>query len=136
MSRTTRQPFDLSRTYVHLGLGAVAIPVPDFEWSQDFLERYAQDTELDGQEGRLVCITRQEASWTSWERHPAGDEVVVQLSGIARLTQELEDGECTLELRAGQAIVNPRNVWHTVDVVEAGDALFITPGVGTQHRIR
>jgi len=136
MSKDTPQPFDLSSTYVHLGLGAVAIPVPDFEWSQDFLERYARDTDLDGPEGRLVCITRQDASWTSWERHPAGDEVVVQLSGIVRLIQELEDGERSLELTPGKAIINPRNVWHTADVVEPGDALFITPGVGTQHRGR
>lgn len=133
---TAPQPFDLSKTYVHLGLGAVAFPVPDFQWTQDFLERYGRDTEIDGVEGRLVCITRQDTSWTTWERHPAGEEVVLQLSGASRLIQELPDGEHAFELTAGQAVVNPRNVWHTADVIEAGFALFITPGVGTQNRDR
>jgi hypothetical protein len=39
-------------------------------------------------------------------------------------------------LEAGQAVVNPRGVWHTVDVHEPGQALFVTPGRGTEHRPR
>ncbi|MGH9292914.1 MAG: cupin domain-containing protein [Acidimicrobiales bacterium] len=128
--------FDLSKTYVHLGLGAVALPVQDFSWEPAFLERYARETELDGPEGRLVCITSQEATWASWERHPAGDELVLQLSGRSVLVQEVEGGERRYELSPGQAIINPRNVWHTSDVTEPGSVLFVTPGAGTQHRLR
>lgn len=128
--------FDLSRTFVHLGLGAVAIPIPDFSWTQDFLEKYQRDTELDGQEGRLVSVSRQAASWTSWERHPAGDELVVQLGGRVHVIQERDGAEQVVELSAGMALINPRNVWHTADVVEPGDTLFITPGIGTQQRAR
>jgi hypothetical protein len=36
----------------------------------------------------------------------------------------------------GQATINPKNVWHTVDVIEPGQLLFITPGIGTEHRTR
>lgn len=32
-----------------------------------------------GGEGRLVMIGPEEATWTSWERHPAGDEVVASI---------------------------------------------------------
>jgi hypothetical protein len=41
-----------------------------------------------------------------------------------------------VELRPGEAVVNPRNVWHTATVHEPGDALFVTPGRGTEHRPR
>jgi quercetin dioxygenase-like cupin family protein len=128
--------FDLSRVYVHLGLGARAETLPDFTWSEEYLRRYQADHESDGDDGRLVMIGPEEATWTSWERHPAGDEVVVALSGHSTLIQEAEGGLRRIELRAGQAVINPRGVWHTVDVHEPGSALFITPGRGTEHRPR
>jgi hypothetical protein len=71
-----------------------------------------------------------------WERHPAGDELVVQLDGRSILIQDLPDGENRLELGPGQAVINPKGVWHTADVIEPGTALFVTPGVGTEHRER
>ncbi len=48
--------------------------------------------------------------------------------------QELEGTERVVELRPGNAIVNPRDVWHTTRVHEPGRALFIRPGAGTEHR--
>lgn len=128
--------FDLSRVYVHLGLGARAEALPDFSWSQDYLGRYEAEHEADGDEGRLVMIGPAEATWTSWERHPAGDELVVALSGHQTLIQEVAGRQRRTELRPGQAVINPRGVWHTADVHEPGSALFITPGRGTEHRPR
>src|SRR3954451_22796295 len=63
--------FDLAKTYVHLGLGSRATPIPDFEWTPEFLARYATVHGSDGVEGRLVMIGSGDSSWTSWERHPA-----------------------------------------------------------------
>jgi uncharacterized cupin superfamily protein len=128
--------FDLDRTYVHLGLGARAEPVPDFEWTPEFLARYEAAHAADGDDGRLVCLIRQGATWDSWERHPAGEELVVLVSGRVDLIQELDGGPRVVALRAGQAVVNPRGVWHTADVHEPGDALFVTPGRGTEIRPR
>jgi mannose-6-phosphate isomerase-like protein (cupin superfamily) len=128
--------FDLSKTFVHLGLGAKAIPLPDFEWTTEYLDRYDATYASDGDDGRLVTMGEQAASWDSWERHPAGEELVVQLSGRAILIQEIDGEELRTELRSGQAIINPPGVWHTADVLEAGDALFITPGRGTEHKPR
>ena len=34
------------------------------------------------------------------------------------------------------ASINPPGVWHTADVHEPGEALFITPGRGTEHEPR
>ena len=128
--------FDLSQVYVHLGLGARAETLPDFAWSEEYLQRYEAEHAADGAEERLVMIGPERTSWTSWERHPAGDEVVVALSGRQTLIQEIDGGQRRIELRAGQAVINPRGVWHTADVHEPGSALFITPGRGTEHRPR
>jgi quercetin dioxygenase-like cupin family protein len=132
----TSDAFDLRTTCAHLGLGSVVVPLPDFQWSRGYLERYALDTESDGDEGRLVVISPDRGTWTSWERHPAGEELVVKLSGAVTLFQEIDGAVRAIELAAGLAAVNPRGVWHTVDVHEPGENLFITPGRGTEHRPR
>lgn len=128
--------FDLSKVYVHLGLGSVAERLTDFEWSAEYLKRYQEERAADGDEGRLVMISAQEKSWTTWERHPAGDEVVVALSGHQTLIQELDGEVHRIELHPGEAAINPRGAWHTADVHEPGSALFITAGRGTEHRPR
>jgi hypothetical protein len=128
--------FDLDKTYVHLGLGATATPLPDFEWSQEYLAAYGARFASDGNEGRLVILDRQDATWTTWERHPAGDELVVLLSGRVDLIQELDGEHRVVELHPGQATINPPGVWHTADVHEPSAALFVTPGRGTEHRPR
>lgn len=128
--------FDLASTFVHLGNGSLATPVPDVAWSPEFLASYAERFADDGPEGRLVCITPQDSTWDSWERHPAGEEVVVQLTGRSTLVQEVDGEQHTVDLEPGHAMVNPTGVWHTADVHEPGIALFITPGLGTEHRPR
>lgn len=58
--------FDLSKTFVHLGLGAQATAIPDFQWSEAFLERYEAEHAADGDEGRLVMIGHEGSTWTTW----------------------------------------------------------------------
>lgn len=128
------EAFDLSSTFVHLGLGSRAELLPGFEWSEEYLARYEAEHESDGAEGRLVTIGEQRATWKSWERHPAGDELVVLLSGRVDLVQERDGEEHTIELRPGIAVVNPAGTWHRSVVHEPGRALFVTPGIGTEHR--
>ncbi|HEX6420181.1 MAG TPA: cupin domain-containing protein [Acidimicrobiales bacterium] len=128
--------FELAVTPVHLGLGARAKPLPGFSWSPDDLEAYERAVAADGDEGRLVTIFRSEASWPTWERHPAGEELVVLLSGRIDLVQRDGGGERRIPLRPGWAAVNPAGVWHTADVHEPGEALFVTPGRGTEHEPR
>ncbi len=96
------EPFDLARSYVHLGRGPVAVVLPDFEWTADTLTAYRERFAGDGDEGRLVCVIPQEATWDSWERHPAGEEVVVLLSGRIDLVQELDGQEHVVALRPGR----------------------------------
>jgi mannose-6-phosphate isomerase-like protein (cupin superfamily) len=126
--------FNLSDVFIHLGVGATATPLPDFTWSPEYLAGYQERFAADGDEGRLVCVMAQDATWDSWERHPGGEEVVVLLSGRVDLVQELGGAEHVVELRPGQAVINPTGVWHTARVHEPGMALFITPGRGTEAK--
>lgn len=126
--------FELASTYVHLGRGATAVPLADFEWTAEYLEGYERRFASDGVDGRLVVVSPQDATWTTWERHPAGDEVVVLLSGRVDVIQELDGTTRTIELHEGQALINPKDAWHRSIVHEPGTALFITPGMGTEHR--
>jgi hypothetical protein len=130
------EPFDLHTTHVHLGLGARVEPLPDFEWTPEYLEAYTERTASDGDEGRLVVLMQQDAWWDSWERHPAGEELVVQISGRADLIQEIEGEHRVVALLPGMAVINAPGVWHTTDVHEPGEALFITAGRGTETRPR
>ena len=121
---------------VHLGLGARVLPQPEFTgmaWYGDYVARAAAD----GHEGRLVSLYTFTESWDSWEMHPSGDELVVCLSGAVTLHQEAPDGAAAqVTLGAGQYAINAPGVWHTADVAGEATVLFITSGMGTQHRPR
>jgi quercetin dioxygenase-like cupin family protein len=125
----------LERFPLHLGLGARAVPQPEFtglEWFAAYVERNAAD----GDEARLVSLYSFSESWTNWERHPAGDEAVICIAGEITLLQELPGGTQSVALHAGDYAINPRGVWHTADIMGYTTALFITAGVETEHRPR
>jgi mannose-6-phosphate isomerase-like protein (cupin superfamily) len=121
---------------IHLGLGGAAIAQPEFtgmEWYDAYGERHAAD----GSEGRLVSLYRFDESWSSWEVHPAGEEVVLCQEGAMTLYQEMSDGtKATVKLGPGDYAINPAGAWHTADVDGSALALFITPGEGTANRPR
>jgi quercetin dioxygenase-like cupin family protein len=76
--------------------------------------------------------------WSTWERHPAGEELVVLISGKAELILEQDGGEehATTLARPGEFVLVPRGVWHTARVQERCAMLFVTPGEGTENRAR
>jgi hypothetical protein len=122
----------------HLGLGATATVEPPFtgmEWYKAYSDRHAAD----GVEGRLVSQYSFSESWTTWEVHPLGTEMVICTAGVITLIQQLPYGhEERITLGPGDYAINPPGVWHTADVapgVEAG-CIFITAGEGTDHRPR
>lgn len=127
---------NLFNTPIHLGLGAKAVIEPDFtgmEWYADYVARHADD----GLEGRLVSFYTFAENWDSWEMHPNGDEVVICTAGQITLHQEMADGsKATVTLGPGEYAINPPGAWHTADVDGEATALFITAGLGTEHRPR
>lgn len=121
---------------LHLGLGATAVPQPPFT-GMDWYQGYGERHDADGTEGRLVSMYRLTESWDSWEMHPLGDEVVLCLSGQIMLHQEFADGSAaSVTISANEYAVNPSGCWHTADVEAEATVLFITAGLGTQHRPR
>lgn len=121
---------------IHLGLGATAVSEPQFngvEWYEGYGERHADDLD----EGRLVSMYRFDESWSGWEMHPHGEEVVCVVQGRMTLHQELSNGsKRSLKLGPGDYAINPRGAWHTADAEGPVVALFITAGKGTAHRPR
>ena len=127
----------IERFPLHLGLGATAVPQAEFTGAMDWYMDYSQATAADGAEGRLVTTHTFTGDWTSWEVHPAGDEVVLCLSGSMTLIREFPDGRTDqVTIGAGEYAINPPGVWHTADIAGTATALFITAGAGTDHRPR
>lgn len=125
---------------IHLGKGATAESQPEFprderamNWYMAYGERYAAD----GTEGRLVSMYTFTEDWPSWEMHPAGAEVVLCTAGTMTLHQEYPDGRTeTVTLGPGEYAINPPGVWHTADIAGEATGVFVTAGVGTEHRPR
>lgn len=127
---------DLEHTPIHLGLGATAVPQAPFTGELAWYEAYSARNAADGNEGRLVTIHAFSSPWSHWEMHPTGAEVVLCTAGRMTLHQELLDGTTrTVTLLPGQAVINAPGVWHTADT-DGATAVFITSGLGTEHRAR
>ena len=68
------------------------------------------------------------------EMHPDGDELLYLVSGAITVRLELADGERTIELGPGEALVVPQGIWHRINLREPGQLLHITPGPRGDHR--
>lgn len=124
---------DLTLDAVHLSDQQAAIPVLAFEHRYD---EYVAKHCVGGEVGRLVTMYTSTERWGSWETHPAGDELVLVLSGRAEFIQLIDGVERRVVVGKNQAIINPAGVAHTANVIEPFAALYVTPGPGTSHRPR
>ncbi|MCB5169943.1 cupin domain-containing protein [Streptomyces bambusae] len=133
-----REPnaIDLRTTPVHLGLGSRAKPIEGFAWDPEVLQAYSAAVAADGAEGRMVTIFDGDGFDDQWERHPAGDELVVCLSGSVTVTRDVDGVPHRIVLGPGEATVNPAGTWHAVDMAGPASILTITAGLGTDHRPR
>lgn len=123
---------------VHLGPDGRVLGLPSFDGSGAWYGAYEERFADDGADARLVSWHTFTESWDGWEMHPRGAELVVVVRGAVTFVQEFDGSTVSQCLTEGQWLVNEPGVWHTADL-EAGDAatcLFITSGLGTQHRPR
>ncbi len=123
---------DLARTYLHLRADDGATTM---EGGPAFWAGVADRRDLDS--GRLCSMFDQTADWDHWERHPAGPELLVMMTGRMELLIEHDDPARTVEsvvMEAGQAVLVPTGLWHRAKVVAPGRLLAITAGAGTEHR--
>jgi quercetin dioxygenase-like cupin family protein len=73
--------------------------------------------------------------WGTWERHPAGEELVMLLSGAATLLLDESGVTRTVSLaNVGEYVLIPPGVWHTASTHVPTTMLFLTPGKGTEHK--
>jgi mannose-6-phosphate isomerase-like protein (cupin superfamily) len=123
-------PIDPARHYVHLAADGTSTAVPggDAFWAlpATALDRYGQ--------GWLVSEFECIADWPMWEMHPGGDEFVYLLGGRVTMILEVDRRREQTELSGRAAMVIPRGVWHTASVLVPSRMLFVTRGIGTQHR--
>lgn len=127
----------LSKHPLHLGLGATAEVQPQFTGDMSWYESYGTRHGADGIEGRLVSMHSFTEPWDMWEMHPHGSEAVICTAGSITLIQEQPGGSVTkTKLEPGQYAVNAPGIWHTADVKGEATAMFITAGLGTEHRPR
>jgi mannose-6-phosphate isomerase-like protein (cupin superfamily) len=132
------EPTELAVHPIHLGLGATAEVEPEFTGGMEWYAGYgARHDATDGAEARLVAMHTFTEPWDVWEMHPVGHEVVLCTAGAMTLHQEHADGTtATVTLGAGEYAINPPGTWHTADIDDEATAVFITAGMGTQHRPR
>ncbi len=126
--------FNLTKNPLHLGLGATAIQLPDFTGDMSWYEEYGKAHGGDGAEGRLVSMHTFTEDWDSWEMHPNGHEVVLCVNGQVTLVQEINGNTVETVLTAGEGALNDPGVWHTARVSDTATCVFITAGLGTEHR--
>ena len=131
-----KSPIDLNSTVIHLGTSQrPVVPLADFAFDQTAFESYVAQHCTDDP-GRLIMVETTPSNWSSWECHPAGDEVVIVLEGEAQFIQEIDGVEIRINVGPGDTIINRQGVWHTADVTKPLKAIYITPCPGTEHRDR
>jgi mannose-6-phosphate isomerase-like protein (cupin superfamily) len=131
MEATMSMPaLDLFSTFVQLGAGGTAAPVP---WTPDFWRRLSVaegDRVVGAKHGREPGDFHP----AEWEMHPHGEELLLVLSGALDVILDSPDGERTIALTAGGACLVPRGVWHRLTMHQPSDLLFVTPPSGTRLR--
>jgi quercetin dioxygenase-like cupin family protein len=94
------------------------------------------DRRFEGFKGRVLVSTFSfDADWPTWERHPAGDEVVCLLSGDVKVVLDRGGAEEVMHLqKPGEYVLVPKGTWHTARTAVATKMLFVTPGEGTENK--
>jgi mannose-6-phosphate isomerase-like protein (cupin superfamily) len=118
-------PIDLFSAALHLGSdGQLRTGPPRF---------------AEGDHWQVACFrvvaTDAEVHADHWEVHPAGEEAVCCVTGAFRvhLRAAAPDGtDSVVRLRAGEAIVVPRGVWHRVELEEPGAVVSVGVRRGSQ----
>jgi len=123
---------------LHLGANGGVRELDRFTGEPSWYRSYEVEFASDGAAARLVSWHSFDSSWDSWEMHPGGDEIVVCVDGAIELVQEMDGRHLTTALGPGQWAVNKAGTWHTANVAEGSttSCVFITSGLGTQHRSR
>jgi len=122
---------DLASTFVVVQPDHSAVPVAVTPTIFDELDRRFEEFK-----GRiLVSSFAFDTDWSSWEIHPAGDEIVCLLSGEVTMILHRNGSEEAVHLsKPGAFMIVPRDTWHTARTSTPTQMLFVTPGQGTRNK--
>jgi mannose-6-phosphate isomerase-like protein (cupin superfamily) len=138
MAQSFDSAFDPVRTYAFLNDGGAAARIEATESFWRELMSGAPHSEeaklVAGGDGWLLSAYDMTASMTTWEMHPAGDEILCVLSGALEAVVQDKGGERVVSLPAGSACCVPKGAWHRLVVRTPGRLLAMTYGKGTEHR--
>ena len=130
---TSAPTFTLDRrTVLHLApdQSVSTLAIDEDSWAQ-------ADSAPELQEGRIMSVFAYETSWTWWERHPVGTELVFALSGAVVFHLQHDDGSGarSVALAEGECLLVPEGAWHRAEITRPTTMLFVTPTPAlTQHR--
>jgi mannose-6-phosphate isomerase-like protein (cupin superfamily) len=140
VSVRAKETFELSSTYAFLEDGGAApLLAAGEEFWMDLMSGRPQTRDAQraaGGLGWLVAKYPIAEDTKAWEMHPAGEELLVMLSGAMDVVLEESGHETVVSVATGKACIVPRGTWHRQVVRRAGEYLAATYGKGTQHRPR
>ena len=122
---TTSMALSLAESMFLLQANSVATSLPWSAWQPGLqgwmigLRRFSDDHSVHAEQ---------------WERHPSGDEILCLIEGRLQVWLQQREGECCLQLQAGNGLCVPRGTWHRMRVHEPGQLFFITPSAGSERR--
>jgi quercetin dioxygenase-like cupin family protein len=121
--------------------GPSPISINDVLPTLRFLAERTPTTTADESEGtfRLLSTYREGgvfvghwAGTSEWERHSAGDEIVMVLDGQTTIYFLTDEDEAAAPLCRGEFVIVPRGTWHRFETPEGVKLLSVTPQP-TQH---
>ncbi len=130
--------FNLSKTPIHIStqVDRQFEVLENFSFDETSFGQYIADHCTETDPGCMVMFETSPQDWTSWERHPKGDELVIVFSGQGTFYQQSADGVVEIPFAPGDTMLNRKGVWHTADIEIPLIALYITTCPETDHKAR
>lgn len=80
-----------------------------------------------------VCGVAAFSGRPPWERHTAGDELLLVLAGESLLTVVESGFKFSETISAGTLVIVPEGRWHNNDSTDGVTFLYMTPADGNEH---
>jgi mannose-6-phosphate isomerase-like protein (cupin superfamily) len=80
-----------------------------------------------------VCGVAAFSGRPPWERHTAGDELLLVLAGESLLTVVEGDSTFSQSFSAGHLAIVPQGRWHSNEATDGVTFLYMTPAEGNEH---
>lgn len=113
-------PISIDRALTSLGFLAERTPTTTADESEEAFRLLS--TYRDG-----AVFIGHWAGTSEWERHSAGDEIVMILDGEATISFVVEEHETTAPLRSGEMVIVPQGTWHRFTTPDGVKVLSVTP---------